>query len=161
MSVLSQRVLVPCPVNQADGHLSRYFREHGNRDGDISRLQLRAGGVEHSAIATFMKQRTSPDMISSYAVSWAPEGGGPYPMFTGTFKIENADDYNAFYLAIDGSYTPPFAEAGRAFDAMLGHRIANAVAANLLADIGDFIMGRFASVESDKARERAIAHVVE
>ncbi|GAC1543605.1 MAG: hypothetical protein NVS2B17_23650 [Candidatus Velthaea sp.] len=121
-------------------------------------MQLRAGGVEHSAIATFMPQSAASDMISSYGISWAPEGGGPYPTFTGTLKIENSDDYNAFYLAIDGSYRPPFAQAGDAFDFVLGHRIANAAAANLLADISEFIMVQYDSIESAKAGERAKVH---
>lgn len=158
MSVLSQRLLVPCPVNQAGAHLTRYFRDHGNRDGDISRLHLHAGNAEHTAIATFMQRAPTSAMIPSYSVSWAPEGGGPYPTFTGTINIENSDDYRSFYLAIAGTYTPPFAEAGHVFDLVVGHRIANAAAANLLAEISEFIMQRYIAVESDKSRERAIAH---
>ncbi len=57
-------------------------------------------------------------------VTWAPKGGGPYPSFAGTLTFEPAAAQTN--LALDGNYEPPGGVAGKAFDAIVGRRIAAA-----------------------------------
>jgi hypothetical protein len=67
-------------------------------------------------------------------VSWAPKDGGPYPTFTGTLSVaEDAAGWSR--LEIDGTYSPPFGIAGAAFDAAVGHRIAQGTVTELLAEL--------------------------
>jgi hypothetical protein len=93
-------------------------------------------------------------MLPHYAVTWAPEVAGPYPTFTGDLAIESGDDYQSFYLVLTGSYEPPLGALGAAFDAVVGHRIAESTARNLLATIADSIEADFTSVELAKAATR-------
>jgi hypothetical protein len=165
MSKLEERTLVHCSVNQAGLHLARYFRARGNSDGDVARLNLRAevqvpgskDGVrlERTAIATLVPVHKTGEMMPHYGVTWAPERAGPYPSFRGELVIENADDYDSFYLVLKGSYEPPLGAVGAAFDAIVGHRIAALTARNLLATIADSIEADFLTVETSKADARS------
>jgi hypothetical protein len=167
MSTISERTLVHCSINQAEGHLARYFKARGNSDGDVAKLSLRAEvpvpgskeGVrlERTAIATITVRHTPGDMLPHYAVTWAAERGGPFPTFNGDLAIEAGDDYASFYLVLRGSYEPPLGAVGAAFDAVVGHRIAVLTARNLISVIADSIEADFVAVERTKAglRERA------
>jgi hypothetical protein len=167
MSKLTERALVHCSINQAASHLARYFRARGNSDGDIARLNLRAQvpvpgsngslRLERTAIATLTPRHAPGEMLPHFAVSWAPEHAGPYPTFTGDLAIESGDDYHSFYLVLDGTYEPPLGAVGAAFDAIVGHRIAEMTARNLLATIADSIEADFSSVEKIKQDARLVA----
>ncbi len=166
MSSLVERAIVHCSVNQASLHLARYFRARGNSDGDIARLNLRADvqvpgsntfRLERTAIATLTPLHARGEMLPHYAVNWTPERSGPYPTFNGDLAIENADDYHSFYLVLKGTYEPPLGVLGAAFDAVVGHRIAELTARNLLATIADSIEADFTVVETSKAQARAKA----
>ncbi len=164
MTTLSERALVHCSVNQAARRLTHYFRARGNSDGDTARLNLRADvalpgsrdGVrlERTAIATIVPIHRPGQIMPHYGVTWAPERNGPYPTLHGDLAIENADDYNAFYLVLTGTYEPPLGVVGAAFDAAIGHRIAAATARNLLATIADSIEADFTAAETSKSEAR-------
>jgi hypothetical protein len=164
MSSLTERTLVHCSVNQAARHLARYFKARGNSDGDVARLSLRAEvpvpGSKHSvklertAIATLSPRHKPGEMMPHYAVSWAPERVGPYPTFSGDLAIESGDDYHTFYLVLNGTYEPPLGAVGAAFDAVVGHKIAENTARNLLAMIADSIEADFVAVEGSKPGAR-------
>ena len=164
MTKLVERTLVHCSVNQAAGHLARYFKARGNTDGDVARLSLRAEvpvpgsketmRLERTAIATLVPRHAAGEMLPHYAVTWAPEHPGPYPTFTGDLAIESGDDYHSFYLVLTGNYEPPLGAFGAAFDAVVGHRIAALSARNLLAMIADSIEADFLAVERTKADAR-------
>jgi hypothetical protein len=164
MSTLSERTLVHCSVNQATLHLASYFKARGNSDGDVARLSLRAEvpmpgatesiKLERTAIATLVPRHRAGEMLPHYAVTWAPEHAGPYPTFSGDLAIESGDDYRSFYLVLNGDYEPPLGAVGAAFDAVIGHRIAQNTARNLLAVIADSIEADFTDVEQRKAETR-------
>ncbi|MGD0474886.1 MAG: hypothetical protein ABSB70_16950 [Candidatus Velthaea sp.] len=164
MSILTERTLVHCSVNQAARHLARYFKARGNSDGEVARLSLRAEvpvpgskapmRLERTAIATLVPRHKPGDIMPHYAVTWAPERTGPYPTFSGDLAIESSDDYNSFYLVLSGTYEPPLGAVGAAFDAVVGHKIAQNTARNLLAMIADSIEADFVAVEETKAETR-------
>jgi hypothetical protein len=72
-------------------------------------------------------------------VSWAPKDGGPYPTFTGTLSVAQ-DAVGWSRIEIDGTYHPPFGIAGAAFDAAIGHRIAQGTASELLGELKRILM---------------------
>src|SRR5271154_6355394 len=46
---------------------------------------------------------------------WEPEGGGPFPTFTGSIKMQPLG--NDSEIALSGEYQPPLGIVGEAFDA--------------------------------------------
>jgi hypothetical protein len=55
---------------------------------------------------------------------------------------------------LNGSYEPPLGPVGAAFDAVVGHKIAENTARNLLAMIADSIEADFVAIEETKAETR-------
>ena len=81
---------------------------------------------------------------------WEPEAPGPYPVFDGELSVASDEDYNAFWLVLDGSYKPPGGLAGGLFDALVGHRIAETVTHELFDTLRDAIEGYFGEEERGK-----------
>ena len=131
MSQLHDFTTAPCPFDEVPRRIEAWLREH---DGTIAlRLSLRELRIERDVEVHL---RPAPDYpgYHNLDVTWAPKDGGPYPTFQGTISI--ADEGGGWSrIDLDGGYRPPLGILGAAFDAMLGHRIAEAVAANLLAEI--------------------------
>jgi hypothetical protein len=73
-------------------------------------------------------------------VRWTPEGGGPYPDFTGELTVRQ-DGAKGPFLELEGSYEPPLGYAGAAFDMLAGSRIAAATAQAVLRLIVDEMTG--------------------
>jgi hypothetical protein len=160
MSQLKQEVTVACPLAQAATRLQRYFREHGNREGDIAKLtlsiELDIPGVptpltlKRSVVATIQPHHLAADMEPRYLVQWAPEVPGPFPMFSGELIVESMDDYNSFRLRLGGEYSPPLGLLGQAFDQAMGNHIARAAAGDLLRRIKEAIERDFQADEAAK-----------
>jgi hypothetical protein len=159
-SSISAKAAVRCPVNQADRQLSWFFKDRGSFDGTLARLELHAHVpplrermpvFERPAMATITTRHATGDIFPSYAVRWAPEGGGPYPTFVGSLKVGATDDYEKFELILDGWYEPVVGETP-SFDKMLGRRIAESMAANLLTTIARTIEITFASEQRERPR---------
>ncbi len=160
MTTLSRRVLIHCPLAQAPRFLQAFFAVHGDPGGEAAQFDV---GVEanipgipapvslnHSVVATLKYEPHPSDMQPRFAVDWAPTGDGPLPTFSGTLAIEPDEDYNAFFAVLDGRYDPPGGIAGRAFDALFGHRIAEATADHLLQRIRDYVEKSYAAEEAGK-----------
>ena len=158
---IAQRTLVHCPPAQAAQRLSAYVREHGAADAGTAKLPLfvEAGipglpaplRFERSVVVTLQPHHLSGDMTPRYSVQWAPAEPGPFPLFAGELRVENDEDYHAFYLVLEGSYEPPLGLVGAGFDVIVGSRIAALCARNLLAAIADAIESAFAHDEAQKA----------
>ena len=155
MSTLSERVLVNCPLAQAAPRIVAFFRAHGNREGDTAQLMLRAAGLERSVIATMQARHLAADMAPRYRVQWAPEEPGPYPLFAGELVVEGADDYDVFWLVLEGRYEPPLGTLGKAFDAVAGRHIAASTAIDLLVRIKKEIEKLYTLDESAKPPDPA------
>ncbi len=159
-SKIQQRTLVQCPVAQASRRLSDFFRAHGNADGDTAQLALRVDAripglstpvrLERSVIVTIAPHRREGAMTPEYNVAWAPTEEGPFPLFAGTIRVDATDDYNSFFLVLEGSYEPPLGAVGAAFDVLIGARIAAVCARNLLSRIGDETEALYLADEAKK-----------
>lgn len=142
MSAIHERVYVNCPFNKAPSFLNYYLEELARTTdpaGSILRLQVPLAtlgiptnlNIHRDVVARFAppdnaygKQRT--------AVTWTPEGGGPFPTFTGFISVEQDERYGSSSLLLEGTYEPPLGTIGTAFDAVVGNRIAVATAHELL-----------------------------
>jgi hypothetical protein len=113
-------------------------------------MVLRAGEAEQPAIVTLHPLHRPEDMTPRYSVHWEAEGGGHFPIFDGELVIEADEDYNSFFLALDGEYVPPGGLPGYVFDAVIGHRIADAAVHGLLSEICAEAERRFAAAEAAK-----------
>ena len=69
-----------------------------------------------------------------WSVAWQPADGGIYPDFYGKLWIEQ-DDSNAPVLVLEGAYRPPLGFAGKAFDLVIGARVASITAREFLRAI--------------------------
>jgi len=107
--------------------------------------------LERSVIATIKLHHLAADMTPRFAVQWTPEKPGPFPLFAGELLVEAGNDYDTFTLRLSGTYMPPLGVVGKGFDTVLGNRIAQATAADLLHRLKDMIEQEF---EVDEQRKR-------
>ena len=105
------------------------------REGDAVR-RLRAGPAARDVVVTLGQLERSPSLIR-VPISWRVPDSGAFPHFHGFFEIRPCDGLAC--IALLGYYQPPFGVAGRAFDAIAGHRIASATIAQLLAEVADAV----------------------
>ena len=141
MAEIHDRILVECPLEQAADLLSERFARRG---GDVLTIQVPLADVSVAReIVVSFTPHPERSRYRTVNLSWAPKGGGPYPTFAGTLTFEPAGVQTN--LALDGNYEPPGGIVGKAFDAVVGHRIAaagvrallEAIKANLEADYRD------------------------
>lgn len=166
-STLSEKITINCPVMMGKVFLENFFRERGEHRPELEkrhavRLTLRASlegpGGELSAkrevVATLVPVPAPLFAIEKIAVEWAPVQG-PYPRFEGGLTIEADDtEFNSFLLTLKGTYEPPLGAVGKAFDAVLGRRIASATAMDLLTRIREEIEAAYATAEAQKKKQR-------
>jgi hypothetical protein len=104
----------------------------------------------HAVTATLTAEAHPSDMQPRFLVKWAPSGDVPLPSFDGTLTVESDEDYGSFFLVLEGHYEPPLGLPGLAFDAIVGHHIAEATADQFLERIRDFIEKAYAEEEAGK-----------
>jgi hypothetical protein len=131
VSTIATKTYVRSSAEQAVAQIYGVFGIE--REGDAVR-RLRAGPVARDAVVTLGEPERGPSLIR-VPISWRVPGSGAFPQFRGFFEIRPCDGLAC--IALLGYYQPPFGVAGRAFDAVAGHRIANATIAQLLAEVAD------------------------
>lgn len=87
-------------------------------------------------------------------ISWEPEVGGIYPRFHGSLSIRASDTYESARLELRGSYEPPLGAIGKAFDSVLGKRIAELTGERFLDEIASAIEERHRAEEAAKPTGR-------
>jgi hypothetical protein len=150
MTSIDEKELVHAPLASAGGFLEAYFAAHAGPKGDGARVTLHAGESAHTAIVTLTPAHRPEDMTPRFRVHWEAEDGGPYPIYDGELSIGADDDYDAFWLVLDGGYEPPGGPAGKVFDVVVGRGIAAAAARGFLAEIRTEIESRFGAQERAK-----------
>jgi hypothetical protein len=150
LSDIDEKVLVHAPLASAARFLERFRAGHAGPKGEGARVELRAGDLAKNAVVTLVPEHRSGDMTPRYAVHWEAEQPGPYPIFDGILTVAADEDYNAFWLVLDGGYRPPGGLAGGIFDALVGHRIAETVTHGLFDAIRSEIEAFFAEEERTK-----------
>lgn len=92
----------------------------------------------------------------SWLIRWVPEPGGVYPSFEGRISAHEHQVDGTTTLQLDGSYTPPLGHAGEAFDHVLGRKITEDAAHNVLADLASEMRVRFAFEEARAVYQDAV-----
>jgi hypothetical protein len=145
-----EKELVHAPLASANSFLQTFFANHAVPNGEGARIVLRVGNAAQSAIVSLHPAHRPADMTPRYRVHWEAESSGLFPIYDGELTIGADEDYNAFWLVLDGTYAPPGGAAGQLFDAMFGHRLAAASARSLLTDMRAEINSLFAAQERAK-----------
>jgi hypothetical protein len=150
MQLSLEKQLVHAPLASAPHLIEAVLREHVPPNGSGSRIVLRAGGVAQAAIVGIRAIHRPADMTPRFAVHWEAEGDGPYPIFEGELHVEADEDYQTFFLTLEGGYEPPGGAAGQVFDAVIGRHVAIASARGLLQQLCTEIESLFAAEERRK-----------
>ena len=131
MSTIHEFATVACPFDEVPDRLRAHF-EGGTA---VLPLRVKLGELKIERDVEFhLKSKPAYPGYKLLDVSWAPKDGGPYPAFAGTLSVaEDAAGWSR--IEIDGTYSPPFGIAGAAFDAAVGHRIAQGTVTELLAEL--------------------------
>ena len=142
MTSIRERLYVNCPFGKAPSFLNYYLDQLAHTtqpEGSVLRLEVPLAlfgvpsglNVKRDVIARFSPPADSYGAQRT-AVTWAPEGGGPFPTFDGFLSVEQDERYGTSSLLLEGEYEPPLGAVGKAFDAAIGRRIALATAHELL-----------------------------
>jgi hypothetical protein len=132
MTQLRVRAIVAQPVADTRKSLQAYIERHGRPDGSVP-IPLRVPllpklaarlALAHTVPVSFWQGRKEDDLDAVLLIEWTPKGLIPYPAFSGIVQIYPEADPQTARLEIDGAYEPPGGLAGRAFDALIGTRIA-------------------------------------
>lgn len=135
-----------CGSTVAESLIPKYFDLQKDRSGAI-RMVLEVpledfGLPTHVAIAREVEirveeERDEENLNNVFRVVWSPAGGGPFPDFTGTMIVWSEDDPAAGFIELTGEYEPPGTVLGEAFDAAIGHLIAERTAKHFLERVAD------------------------
>lgn len=137
---------VRCPSDRLESFVATYLESLRGPDGSIRlTLGLPSRALEHLGInferPVVASVEFGPDpsgLNQVLNIHWQPEGGGPFPAFSGMLAAEAIEGPGAdSLLALDGSYEPPGGGAGRVFDEAIGYAIARACARTLLEQLRD------------------------
>jgi hypothetical protein len=136
MSTIRDFTTVACPFDEVPDRLQAHFAG----GTAVLPLRVKVGDLKIERDVEFhLKSKPAYPGYKLLDVSWAPKDGGPYPAFAGTLSVaQEAVGWSR--IEIDGTYSPPFGIAGAAFDAAIGHRIAQGTASELLGELKRILM---------------------
>ena len=165
MTKLTERILMEAPLAQAGARVASFFRAHTTPGEEAAQLPVGVDidlpgrakplSLRKTVVATFVPSHVAGDMLPRYDVTWKPKDGGPFPNFEGQLYVDGDQDYDRFWLVLDGGYAPPLGVVGEAFDAIAGHAIAEATARDLLARIRIGVEAEFQRAEEEKRAARS------
>jgi hypothetical protein len=159
MSIVHERRSVDVPLASAPAYVASYIRDvESEGQGRIvltvkvplERLSFDRCIEISKAVSVHFAPLAEQDAFRLLtAISWEPEGGGPFPHFSGTVGVEADGTDNACCLTLDGAYDPPLGLVGDAFDAVVGRHIARLTARNLLDEIAIMMESAHTNGKSD------------
>ena len=138
MSPIHDFITVDVPFERVPALAERYLNAHRRDGGEaIVPLRMQAGDllIERNVQLDVVPSRRYPG-YEIMTIRWHADGGGPYPAFAGTLSAQQ-EGTTYCRLDLDGEYEPPGSVAGMAFDAIVGHRIAQAAVEKLLQTFKD------------------------
>ncbi|MEO7039147.1 MAG: hypothetical protein ABI186_03860 [Candidatus Elarobacter sp.] len=158
MSAVQERLFIEAPYTQAVGAFERRLGlSTGGAHGKCSLTLVfpAAEGREIARVVTATTERlpNAANYTSHYGIAWdagLTARGIPTPAFTGTLTLGAGEDYTETELRLDGRYDPPGGMAGRAFDELVGRRIAHATMGALLSGVGDDLRAAHEHMEAEK-----------
>lgn len=136
---------VRCPCDRLERYVAAYLETFRREDGTI-RLSLGplpihtlGFNLERPVVAHLELGPDPAGLNQVLHVSWEPDGGGPFPAFTGILTAEPLEESESddSLLALDGIYRPPGGAPGKLFDEAIGYSIARGSARTLLDRLRD------------------------
>jgi len=135
---MSVEIPVNAPADFTMAFLHDHFVERAAAEGNAAAtldLALRAPGLGgltlEKAVDADVRYVAGRGAPTTLAIAWRPRNSGAFPRFRGTLTA-TADGAERCRLSLAGSYVPPGGIAGRAFNALVGQRIARATLDDLL-----------------------------
>jgi hypothetical protein len=150
MTKIEQRKRVRAPVASAKRYIGNFFVAHKNAEGDAAHVTVHAGKITRDTLVILTPVHRPGDMLPRFSAKWKPFHEEPYPDFNGELDVAGDEDYNSFWLILEGEYEEPGRFAGETFDATVAKRIAENLALQLLTDIRDEIERLFSAEEENK-----------
>ena len=169
MTSIQERVYVSCPFGKAPSYLNYYLDELAKSSGAagaVLRLSVPLAefgipsnlSVSRDVVAQFEPPDEKVYGLARTPVRWKPEGGGPFPDFSGVITVEQDERYGSCALVLEGSYEPPLGAVGEVFDAAMGRRIAKRTARELLRMLHKRLEEDWSSDQHHDASGSAEAH---
>ena len=155
--VLVERV-VRCPFSVAHDYAEEFLRD-AEREVEV-RVPLRdfvhsiPGQVHEPVKLVFALHPDDTETGRGHdamMVEWRA-GTRLFPDFHGTLRLRIAS-VETTRLTFEGAYRPPFGAPGVVFDAVIGHRIAEATMRDLIKRIGDALEAREVAFEAKMRAE--------
>jgi hypothetical protein len=137
---------VKCPCDRLEELVATYLETLRRPDGTIrlklglpSRTLDQVGLCFEKPVVASVAVGPDPAGLNQVLhVRWEPEGGGPFPVFSGILTAEPCEGPgHESLLALDGRYEPPGGGPGRVFDEAIGYAIARSSARALLEQLRD------------------------
>jgi hypothetical protein len=140
MSDVNEFLIIDCPPGRAQSYLVKHFEDAAERHGKaVLPLTATIGQgtgakvkITREALATIAPATVAGGLEYQVRIEWTPASKEPLPTFDGVFRVQWDEDYGKCRLVLEGSYEPPLGIIGKAFDAALGHKIAQETARSLL-----------------------------
>lgn len=155
MSDLLEHRFVHCPYNLAQAYLAHIVGAHAGAPGPLTlTLPLLGAELVKEVIVTYDAAVDPMHFDQPWRVHWKPKAG-PYPEFDGELTVRADETYASCRLELQGTYRPPGAALGVAFDHAVGNSIARATAQALLERIGAELEARYAADERTKLQSRS------
>jgi len=151
MTRINESIIIASPPSVALRGLERYIANKKNVLSlavPLSSLGLPTElGITQNVRVTFSSQSRSPLSTGrgyeGMTLEWGPEGGGPFPTFSGALIVRPHSGKTE--LELKGGYTPPLGDIGAAFDAVVGSKIARATIQILLDNLKGALEEEFAT----------------
>jgi hypothetical protein len=152
MTHVFERVFLHCPYVRARQYLTEALEKTTEERVPFSI----AGGALDATVAVYYERARDPlHFDEPWHVFWTPESAGPYPDFAGEITVRADEDYHDAVMEISGDYAPPLGAVGKAFDLVLGGKIASATSRSLLHRIGGAMEARYRVETSAQRRQSA------
>ncbi|MDE2483286.1 MAG: hypothetical protein KGN02_14000 [bacterium] len=145
-------VALDCTLSHAETALPAVFESRRDARGTIRwplRVSLEDFGLpldvdlEHQVEIHVERRRDEQNLNEVYAIDWRASDDGPLPDFQGHMILWAEDDPSCCYLELDGTYEPPLGRlVGAAFDATIGHLIAERTVKVFLDDVADAVSAK-------------------
>jgi hypothetical protein len=143
VSDINESVIVECPPERAQAYLLKHFEKSADGRGQaMLRLTSTVGPetgshvtIKRDATATFAPAPGAGGLEYQVLIDWVPTTNEPLPSFSGVFRVQWDEDYGSCRLVLEGQYDAPLGVIGKAFDAVVGHRIARNTVTTLLEQL--------------------------
>lgn len=155
MTHIYERLFLRCPYVRAREYLRLALESAADGKSEqtlplTAPLSFVPGTLEKKVLVRYERGSDPLHFDEPWNVYWTPEGGGPYPDFAGELTVRADESYRGAMLELTGDYAPPFGAVGRAFDMVIGAKIASSTAKSLLQQIGASMEERYQTEEAAK-----------